>query len=141
LFAPSFLSPGACSFVRQIILQRAEKKRAEFAAVLVRSAHRPVFEKMDKEALGQVLRIRLGKSETPNVGKDWRPIIIAKLGERVVCFSDRLSRSAHLAPLRCRKTKAGVNASLREGSLLGSRMAWSRHSLSHKTRRIPKTAR
>ena len=45
-----------------------------------------MFEKMDKETLCQVLRIRLGEAQAANVGKDRWPIVIAKGGERVVAF-------------------------------------------------------
>src|SRR5437667_11386485 len=87
---------------------------------------------MKKEALRQILRIRLWQTSASQVGKDRWPIIVAKIGERRASFGYRLSRGAHLAPAGGRKNRPGAFRSLRKGSTLRRRKTWSQHSFSKK---------
>src|SRR6266496_4849211 len=93
-------------------------------------AHSAMFQKMDKETLCQVLRIRLREAQAPKVCKDRCPIVIAKGGKRVVAFGYRFSRGAHLAPARRRKIRSHTPNTLRHGKILRRRMTSTRHSFS-----------
>src|ERR1022692_3126281 len=77
---------------------------------------------MEKKPLSQILRVGLGKSASPKVGKDRRPIVAAEIGEGITPIGCGISRGADAAPSRRGKGRQ-IHGNLRPG--LGDRCLFS----------------
>src|SRR5262249_5847508 len=140
-FPASFIAAGTRAFVRQIIFQRAKKKRAKFAALRVRPAHRAMLEQMDKETLCQILRVGLGETQAAQISKERRPKIHAEIGNRDICLVDCWSGGGNLVQVGGWEGSLGVPAAFQKALRFHRGMVSAQRFFFHKTRMIPKTAR
>lgn len=89
------------------MLHRRKQEAPEFSLKLIRARVGFGSQKISKETLSQILRIRRGVTAPANETVNWRPIRFAELSKSLCCLRRiRESQLRNNAPVRGGKTRA-----------------------------------